>query len=286
MDLTNAILSSVYPHQQGNATDASNTLMGNMVDNQLNGHLVRISPNAFIYLSNDTDDDGNTCPSCHIVVSTDSDHYVGGLSTDIPVNQSDDNITPNPEPVSDNGCDGDTSEQDANSVVLPVGEIVPFVENGQDDTNNDTDNDLDIADLVSDAQPAPTVDDNIDVQPAPDADIAAAIDTPIDTTMAPAVDVVNDQNDMIKTELEEKCDDDESHKDSKLDESAYIEYPHQVENLDEALQQISTALTNRYGGSIILHEGHCLTHVRKDGLVDKVQAVQGKYKIRTHKLKV
>ena len=89
MDLSNAILTSVYPHQQGDASSASDALMSNMVDNQLNGHLVRISPNAFIYMTNDTDDSGNTCPSCHLVVSTDTDHYVGGLSLDSTNNADD-----------------------------------------------------------------------------------------------------------------------------------------------------------------------------------------------------
>lgn len=279
MDLSNAILTSVYPHQQGDASSASDALMSNMVDNQLNGHLVRISPNAFIYMTNDTDDNGDACPSCHLVVSTDTDHYVGGLSMDDAsadaVDNSDDTTDPDVDPSVDDcdSCDDD-------SVVMPLDDVVPFDPSETDDSLDSIDNDT---------QPAPTSMDSIDVQPAPDADVAAAIVEPIVTTMAPAVDVINDQNDMLNTELDEaKCNDDKNKdcKDTKLDESAYIEYPHQVENLDEAIQQISTALTNRYGGSIILHEDHCLTHVRKDGLIDKVQAVQGKYKIRTHKLKV
>ena len=287
MDLSNAILTSVYPHQQGDASSASDALMSNMVDNQLNGHLVRISPNAFIYMTNDTDDNGSPCPSCHLVVSTDTDHYVGGLSLDSS-NNVDDSVDDTSDSTVDDGSTVDTADSssdscdscDDDSVVMPLDDVVPF-------DPSETDDSLDSID--TDATPAPTSIDSIDVQPAPDADVASAIVEPIVTTLALAVDVVNDQNDMLNTELDEaKCNDDKNNdcKDTKLDESAYIEYPHQVENLDEAIQQISTALTNRYGGSIILHEDHCLTHVRKDGLVDKVQAVQGKYKIRTHKLKV
>jgi len=275
MDLSNAILTSVYPHQQGDAYSASDALMSNMVDNQLNGHLVRISPNAFIYMTNDIDDNGNSCPSCHLVVSTDTDHYVGGLSLDS-LSNDDTTLDNNPSDVSGDNCDSCVD----GSIVMPLDDVVPF-------DPSETDDSLDSID--TDATPAPTGIDSIDVQPSPDADVASAIVEPIVTTLAPAVDVINDQNDMLNTELDEaKCNDDKNNecKDNKLDESAYIEYPHQVENLDEAIQQISTALTNRYGGSIILHEDHCLTHVRKDGLVDKVQAVQGKYKIRTHKLKV
>ncbi len=267
MDLSNAILTSVYPHGMGDANNASSTLMGNMAD-QVSGKLVRISPNAFIYMTTETDDGGNSTPSCHLIFSTDSDHYVGGISTD----------------CSDkNDCDVEKTDDDQDDNIL-LGDATPM-----DDTEDTDDNDNNCCD--SSLAPVDQTDDNILVNPQPSDDLAQAVSEPIVTTLAPAVDVVNDQNDMIQTGLvneSDKCDDDSDKrcKDSSLDESAYIEYPHQVENLDEAIQQISTALTNRYGGTIILHEGHCLTHVRKDGLVDKVQAVSGKYKIRTQKINV
>lgn len=268
MDFNNTVLTSVYPHDCGDSCSASDSLM-NSISNQAQGQLVRISPNAFIYMTIEPNDDGVDCPTCHMVVSTDTDHYVGGIGADT-------------SPAEDDTDDG--------SMIMPLDDVAPYDPDGDgdDDSSDDTNQDTD-QDIASGVIPAPTdLSSSMVVSPEPNDDIAGVLDTPIVTTLAPAVDVVNDQNDMLNSELDEaKCNDekDKGCKDSKLDETAYVEYPHTNTNLDEAIQQISTALTNRYGGSITLHEGHCLTHVRKDGLVDRVTAVDGKYMIRTHKLK-
>ena len=99
-------------------------------------------------------------------------------------------------------------------------DVVPFDPSETDDSLNSID---------TDATPAPTSIDSIDVQPAPDADVASAIVEPIVTTLAPAVDVVNDQNDMLKTlswmKLSVMMIKMMIVRDTKLDESAYIEYP-------------------------------------------------------------
>lgn len=86
MDFENSNLTSVFPHALGDANTASSILMSNMND-KVNGKLLRISPHSFLYMSHnsvDPDDDAEGA-CCHIVTSTDSHHYIGGLDVSNPV---------------------------------------------------------------------------------------------------------------------------------------------------------------------------------------------------------
>lgn len=82
MDYENSNLTSVFPHSLGDAISASSSLMGNMND-KVSGKLLRISPHSFLYMSPSGSDDTGAC--CHIVTSTDSHHYIGGLDVSNPV---------------------------------------------------------------------------------------------------------------------------------------------------------------------------------------------------------
>jgi hypothetical protein len=224
-------------------------------------------------MSSNQNDAGEHCPACHLVFSSDTDHYVGGVDSSFGESEA-----PHNEPDGDEGNSA-TNESPDPVITTPSTDNIDL---GKDDDN--------------DVQPTPVDADSsngVVVSPEPNADIASVVDQPIPTTIAPAMDVVKDDE---KPELAEGCnnddpveeeckkDDDKEEKHQSLDESVYVEIPHQMENLDEAVQSIAHALTRKYGGHITHHDGHSLTHVRKDGLVDRVKASHRMFKIRTHKL--
>lgn len=105
MDFENSNLTSVFPHSLGDAISASSSLMGNMND-KVSGKLLRISPHSFLYMSPSESDDTGAC--CHIVTSTDSHHYIGGLDVSNPVVPT--NLALANEVLNDIGSDEDDND--------------------------------------------------------------------------------------------------------------------------------------------------------------------------------
>lgn len=263
MDLTTlngGTLSSVFPHTDGDANAASQNLFGRMLPN-ISGQLIRISPSAFIYMSSVDNTDGTSSPVCHLVMSTDNDHYVGDLdyagqddseddeddTSEIPTDDSlvsDDSM----QNVDEGSCSSDISDDviapedttaptddQCNSVVVPV----------MGDPINTT---------IGDAH---TIIGNADIEPATDTP-----DVEPEPQAQPEADVVPDNSD-----------------------SVYTEYPNDNENLEESSSLLENVFRRKYDGHIIRHNAHSFTHVRRDGTIDYAKTEKGRHYIGSYRLR-
>lgn len=266
MDLGNIKILSVYPHQFDDANTASDSLM-NVLSQQTAGQFTRLTPNAFIYTSHD---DGTNMPCCHMVLSTDGSHFVSGLDSSLIVppatdDQADneDNAEPDNENESceDSSCGADES-------------LNSSVDDAEDDTEIGK----------TDVESQPSVPVGVGIVIVPSDRLSGDV---MPTTLTTPQNVMVDES---------KCDDDKDArcKDDSMDESCKNKQPvfesvsseieHVMENLEEASKLVENAITKKYGGTVVRHDGTTFTHVRPSGVIDKVVTKPKTHTVYSHRI--
>lgn len=239
MDLSNIKIISMYPHTLDDDAQASDSLM-NTIAPQINGQLTRLTPHAFIYMSHSDD---NT-PCCHLVVSANGNHYVGGLDSTLnsPVSQ---------EEPEENENESNETEND-------------------DESNEGDDNEDESEGQVASVQPSG--DDSVTSD-------QSLISPVIPTTLTVPGEIMSETcgKGDDKDDMNEGCG-------KPVVESVTSDIDHMMEDLEGASTIMENAMKRKYGGTIVRHTPTSFTHIRSNGIVDRITTKPKSHSVYTHRI--
>lgn len=246
MDFENSNLTSVFPHALGDANTASSILMSNMND-KVNGKLLRISPHSFLYMSHnsvDPDDDDAEGACCHIVTSTDSHHYIGGLDVSNDVLPTSlalaSEVLNDIGSTDDEGSSTDLEPQEPEAIIEPV--------------TPDVSAEIPEVPEEPESQEEPEAAEMPEPSLEPEAESVNTIPTSCDTPVG--------------------CD--------TPIQTVRVAIPHNDSDMVQSSALIEQAMKNKYGGTIVRHSPNSFTHVRNNGTIDRVNTDGTSHNISSH----
>lgn len=126
MNLNNFGLPTVYSHKEANSELASSRLFESLITNtDSDNQLIRLSPTVFICISKSEDD--SETPSCCMINTTDTDHWLSNLDVD-----SDDDEQPDPEEL---GLGQGSTNSDGSTTLGKADRVLYTTTGSVDDSN-------------------------------------------------------------------------------------------------------------------------------------------------------
>ena len=232
MDFNNLNLTDVYPHNFNDATLATTKLMEDLATKTTNGKYIQVAPNVFLYISGE---DG----SCNMIASTPLHYFYSHVNTGIPsVIGSSDEDDKNDAPVS---AEPSVVENDEPESETESGES----ESGEDDSTIE-DSCANISDSGCDADS--TSDDDSVKTPVliDDANAESTLDL-AHNVLAPTVEPTTNGLQSISVVL-----------------------PLGSDDLINDSKNVENAIASKYAGKIFRHNDLMFTHIRPDGVIDRV----------------
>lgn len=232
MIIENMKLNTVYHHNFNNAELASTRLMEDLSSKTTNGQFIRIAPNVFLYVSSEEG-------KCNLIAATPLHYFYSNLDTDNNDVESNDEGDVNSTKLDDNVNEDDDNE----------------IENDSDDIDNET-KDSSLHDSIDT--------DNSTCDDTDDLNTSVLIDNENNTAMN-----LNQNIDLAHNAIiDNNVDDIQQNPINSVNVLIPLSCNSNV--LENESKDIENKIVNKYNGKVFRHNDLMFTHIRPDGIIDRV----------------